>query len=40
MLNASANRWGQLAFDYREDHAPTLDYEPRREAAMVAYAKS
>jgi len=31
-----ANRWGQLAFDYREDHPPTHGYESTREAAMAA----
>jgi hypothetical protein len=29
-----------LAFDYREDHTPTRGYEPTREAAMAAFAKS
>jgi hypothetical protein len=29
-----------LAFGYHEDRAPTHGYEPTREAAMAAFAKS
>jgi hypothetical protein len=29
-----------LLFDYHEDRAPTHGYEPTREAAMAAFAKS
>jgi len=29
-----------LAFDYHEDRAPIHGYEPTREAAMAAFAKS
>jgi predicted nucleotidyltransferase len=29
-----------LAFGHREDHTPTHGYEPTREAAMAAFAKS
>jgi hypothetical protein len=29
-----------LAYGYHEDRAPTLGYEPTREAAMAAFAKS
>jgi hypothetical protein len=29
-----------LAYDYHEDRTPTHGYEPTREAAMAAFAKS
>jgi hypothetical protein len=29
-----------LAFGYHEDRTPTYGYEPTREAAMAAFAKS
>jgi hypothetical protein len=29
-----------LAFGHHEDRTPTHDYEPTRENAMVAFAKS
>jgi hypothetical protein len=29
-----------LLFDYHEDRTPTHGYEPTREAAMAAFAKS
>ena len=29
-----------LAFGQHEDHTPTHGYEPTREAAMAAFAKS
>jgi hypothetical protein len=29
-----------LAFEYYEDRTPTHGYEPTREAAMAAFAKS
>ena len=29
-----------LAFGYHEDRTPTHGYEPTREAAMAAFAKS
>jgi hypothetical protein len=29
-----------LAYDYHEDHTPTHGYEPTREAAMAAFARS
>jgi hypothetical protein len=29
-----------LAFDYHEDRTPIYGYEPTREAAMAAFAKS
>jgi hypothetical protein len=31
---------GRLAFGHHEDRTPTCGYEPTREAAMAAFAKS
>jgi hypothetical protein len=45
IMKAAAAPVGQpwlwtLAYGYHEDRTPTHDYEPTREAAMAAFAKS
>jgi len=45
IFNAAASPVGQpwlwtLAYGYHEDRTPTHGYEPTREAAMAAFAKS
>ena len=37
---ADASWLWTLAYDYHEDRTPTHSYEPTREAAMAAFAKS
>jgi hypothetical protein len=32
--------WGSQAFGHHEDRTPTHGYEPTREAAMAAFAKT
>jgi hypothetical protein len=39
-LKSGPRRVWALSFGHREDHTPTHDYEPTREAAMAAFAKS
>jgi hypothetical protein len=41
MAVTSCDRYvAKLAFGYHDDRTPTHGYEPTREAAMAAFAKS